>query len=132
MSRHRAEAPPVIALADGVRVRWQPAREYDQPGTFTGPDSMIERIRAAITSRQQVPLRGVLVTAEDVTAVGVMAAIEVASHKHLRFVEVPSEVDTWFAENRKVVVPVTADDMAAVPERSFKDKVGSALRRRVI
>lgn len=119
-------------MVDGRRVRWQPGPEYNSRGVFTGPDSVVSRINEAIERRHQAPMRGILVTADDRTAPGVMAAMEIAAVKQIRYVEFPDEVNDWFAQNRTSTKSVSADDMAPIPETGFGARVTGFLHRRLI
>lgn len=131
MGRHRGELPAVVAMVNGVRVRWQQAAEYGEPGVFTGPDSVVSSIREAVERKQSTPMRGILVTADDTSAVGVMAAMEIASRLGIRYVSYPKEVEDWFAENRPEVKPVDESSMVLPPESGLGDKVSKLLKRRL-
>lgn len=130
--RRRATPPGIIALVDGKRIRWQPNATYGEPGTFTGPDSVLSRIHEAIERHSSLPLRGVLVTAGATTAPEAMAAIELSSRGLLRYVEKPAELDDWFAENRRAASTVTSEDMQAAPEPDLLDRMTGVLRRRLV
>lgn len=132
MGRHKATAEPVIAMVDGRRIRWQPAAEYNSPGVFTGPGSVLERINEAIERKSQTAMRGILVVSDNKTAPGVMAAMEIASVKQIRYVQIPDEVNDWFAQNRTSTTRVSAEDMAPPPESGFGARVNGLLRRRLI